>query len=648
MNHTNRVLLGVIVALAGCANDLAFREGRAMLAEGRTEEGLARLEEAVQEAPGKPEYRSYLVKQRERALNLLLAQAMTQRLNGQYDAAEATYARAQRLDPNNPQVQAGAEALALARQHDEAVASAQKLLAEGQADKAQPLLRRVLAENPRHREAKAALRKIEERQASRDATATPRLTSLLAKPITLEFRDAGLKAVFEVISRSAGINFVFDKDVRPDLKATIFVKDTSIEDAVHLLLLTNQLDRKLVGDNTVLVYPNTPAKQKDYQDLVMKTFYLANADVKQAGTLIKTMLKTRDVFVDERTNSLVIRDTPEAVRMAEKLIAAQDLAEPEAVLEVEVLEVSKGRLETLGVQWPTQIGYGLLQGGTTTTNIVADPNSTTSTTTVSTSPATVANGVINLRNRPLGLTTFIANPALLLNIKAQDTLTNVLANPRIRVKNREKAKIHIGDKVPVITSTATSTGFVSQSITYLDVGVKLDVEPNIGIEDEVTMKVGLEVSNIARQITTSSGTIAFQVGTRSAGTTLRLKDGETQVLAGLIQEDDRRTASKIPGLGDLPALGRLFSSHDDNISKTEIVLLITPHIVRNMAFPAASSIEFKSGTDSGAARMSLGGEGAPALAAPVALPGAMPAAAPQPAPAPALVEPAPGAPAPVR
>jgi general secretion pathway protein D len=174
----------------------------------------------------------------------------------------------------------------------------------------------------------------------------------------------------------------------------------------------------------------------------------------------------------------------------------------------------------------------------------------------------------------------------------------VLANPRIRVKNREKARIHIGDKVPVVTTTAGATGFVSEAINYLDVGLKLEVEPQVFLEDDVGIKVGLEVSNIAQQIRSASGTVAYQVGTRNAATTLRLKDGETQVLAGLINTEDRRSADKVPGLASLPVVGRLFTNKDDTASKTEIVLLITPRVIRNIERPAARLSEFNSGTES--------------------------------------------------
>jgi len=138
--------------------------------------------------------------------------------------------------------------------------------------------------------------------------------------------------------------------------------------------------------------------------------------------------------------------------------------------------------------------------------------------------------------------------------------------------------------VPVVTTTAGATGFVSESVNYLDVGLKLEVEPQVFLEDDVGIKIGLEVSNIAQQIKTAAGTTAYQVGTRNATTTLRLRDGETQVLAGLINDEDRRSANRVPGFAELPVLGRLFSNNDDTVNKTEVVLLITPRVIRETTY----------------------------------------------------------------
>lgn len=562
-----------VITLAGCAGDQAFQSGKTLLAEGRVEEGLSQLEIATKVEPSNARYRSYLYREREAAINQWLSQANAARINGQFEVAEAGYRRVLNLDGNNQRAQAGLTAVAADRNNAQHMNEANAAFKKGDLDAAQNKLRVILTQDPKYREALALQRRIEEKSAQ-ESIASPTLKSSLKKPITLEFRDVDLKSALEIISRTANINFVMDKDVRPDLKTTIFVKNTTIEDALQFLLVTNQLEKKVLNENTVLIYPNSPAKTRDYQDLVVRSFYLANADTKQTLNMIKTLLKTRDVFIDEKLNLLIMRDTPEAIRLAEKLIAVQDLAEPEVLLEVEVLEVSRSRLMELGINYPGQIGVSVL-GATGVAGQLTYPEFQ--------SPSS---DLLRLN---------VGDPVAIVNLKKQDGDSNLLANPRIRVKNREKAKIHIGDRVPVITSTTTQFS-TSESVTYLDVGLKLDVEANVYLQDEVAIKVGLEVSSVVGEIETAN-TLAYRIGSRSASTTLQLKDGETQVLAGLINDEERNSADKIPGLGDLPMLGRLFSSHKDTKSKTEIVLLITPHVVRNLSRPAASDAEFAFGTD---------------------------------------------------
>ncbi|MEO8007879.1 MAG: secretin N-terminal domain-containing protein, partial [Betaproteobacteria bacterium] len=527
------------------------------------------------------------VRNRDNFISQLVASGDKQRLLGKSEDAEPFYTRVLSLDPGNTRAQAGLAAVKMELRHRAIIAEARTRLEAGDLDGAQARMRAVQAENPQQRDARAIMRSIEE-QRTKAANVGVILKSTLRKPVTLEFRDALLKNVFEVLSRTSGINFLFDKDVRPDLKTTIFVRDTLIEDAIHFLLATNQLEMKVLNDSTILVYPNLPNKTKDYQDLTVKSFYLANADVKQTLNLIKTVIKTRDVFIDERLNMLTMRDTPEAIRMAEKLIAAQDLAEPEVMLELEVLEVGRNRLTELGIRYPSQLSAGVQGAG--------------------------GAGSLTLQETKgsfLPLTRLsITDPAVVLNLLQQDGDTNLLANPRIRVRNREKAKIHIGDKLPVITTTSTANVGVSESVSYLDVGLKLDVEPNVFLEDEVGIKVGLEVSNIVQQIKSASGTLTYRLGTRNTATSLRLKNGETQVIAGLLQDEERNTADKIPGLGDLPVIGRLFGSHRNEHNKTEIILLITPYIVRNIERPEAATLEFLSGTDSAIGSSPLGLRGA--------------------------------------
>lgn len=604
------------LVLAGCAtfDTPALDEARGLMGRGQFEEAVEVLRKAMEEHPGEPRYRSDYVRQRELAVNQLLTQADNERIAGNAAAATLLLRRVMGIDRGNARAAAGLEQLTRESRYVDIIAAAEKALAADDLAGADARLQPLLLEDPNHRAARALERRIAEKR-TKDGLRAPALSDKLAKNrLSLELRDVALRAAFEALTRSAGINFVLDRDVRPDLRTTIFVRDQTASEIIDMLLVSNQLEKKVVNETTLLVYPNTPQKQKDYRELVVKSFYLANADAKQTLNLIRTIVKTRDVFVDDKLNLIVMRDTPDAIRLAERLIAAQDLADSEVVLAVEVLEVAHSKIMELGARWPDQVAYSLVGG--------AAAGGTAGTA----GQLTLAEWL----GRNSGLVRMaVTNPFFTVNLRQQDGQTNLLANPRIRVKNREKARVHIGDRVPVITSTATTGGFVSQSVNYLDVGLKLDVEPTISIDDAVGIKVTLEVSNIVREVTTTStagNTLTYQIGTRSANTVLRLQDGETQILAGLITDEDRRTANRVPGVGDLPVFGRLFTSQSSNVTKTEIVLLITPRIVRTVARPEARIIEFASGTES-----AIGG-GASGGASPV----------PQPATAPAPAQPAPG------
>jgi general secretion pathway protein D len=572
--HARRaaVAAAVLALAAGCATEHPRQttEGRRLIAEGRFEEGLALMEQAAKAQPRHPQAYASYVTQRDAIVHAHIRDADALRVAGQFDAAEAGYRTALRLDATATLAQTGLEALARARQHAEQVASAQQALQAGDLAAADRLARAVLAKDSTHRGARAGVKAFTDRRAAVEAT-PPRLRQALQRQVSIELRDAPLRTIFEIISKNGDINFVFDRDVRTDAKATILVRDTTLDDVLRILLLTNQLDRKVLNENSVLVYPATQAKQREYQELVMRSFYLANADAKQTAAMIRAMVKTRDLYVDEKINLIVMRDTPEAVRLAEQLVTTQDLGEPEVMLELEVLEVASSLVQEFGVRWPEQLAV------------------------VGTDAATgTAPEQVELRRH--GFKTMITNPVLLLNLRRSDGTTNLLANPRIRVKNRDKAKVHIGQRVPVITTTSTANVGVSSSVNYLETGLKLDVEPNIFLEDEVSIKIELEVSNILEQLNVS-GTVAYRLGTRNAATTLRLKDGETQVLAGLINSEERNTFTKVPYASDLPGVGRLFRNDDLSGNRTEIVLLVTPRIVRSLQRPDTVQAQFASGTE---------------------------------------------------
>lgn len=565
------LLVLALMALYGCAGQVAHREGMQLLADGRLEEGIAALERATAEAPENSEFRMRLMNARETAGRRLIGEAQRERGAGHLDEAEAIYRRILTIDSTNKSAVSGLTSLEQSRHVTALLKDANTQFEAGNIDAAELRLNRVLQENPQLPEARPLRRKIDDRLGRNQALPST-LRNTFKKPVTLEFRDANLKQVIEVLARHSGLNFVLDKEIPANLPTTVFLRQVTVEDALDVLLTTHQLDRRVLNDTTLLIYPNTAAKQTANQELVVKSFFLANAEAKHTANMLKTVLKARNVFVDDKLNLVILRDTPTMIRLAERLVATQDISEPEVMLDVEVIEVQRSRLLELGIQFPNQLSLvPLPSSGTTLT--LHDLNTSNS----SRTGATISPLVLNLR-REVGD-------------------TNLLANPRVRTHNRERAQIKIGDRVPVITTTSTSTGFVSENVQYVDVGLKLEVEPTIYPDDEISIKVSLEVSSVVKEVTSKAGSLSYQIGARNASTVLRLKDGETQILGGLINDSERKSAQRVPGLGDLPIVGRLFASQKDDNQKTELVLSITPRLVRGLVPPTHVPTEFWSGTE---------------------------------------------------
>ncbi len=588
--HMRRFLfLLACLVLAGCAAQQHHSAGMTAMEHGSYVDAVHELELAAELSPDDLAYRRDWLTTREKAAQRLTKQAEAAFADGKYPEAEQAYRALLKIDRDDAKALAGLDVIARAERANEDVAQAREAIKRGDATLARQWAERALDRVPNQEEAKAVLHEIEMRQA-KELLVAPSLSSVYKKPINLEFRDASLKMVFEALSRTTGINFIFDHDVKSDLHTTVFLKQTTLEDAIDVILTTNQLDKKILNNSSVLIYPNTGAKAKEYQDLVVKAFYIANADIKETANMLKTVLKIKDVFVDEKTNMLILRENPETIALADKLIALQDVDQPEVMLEVEVLEITRTRLQDLGVQFSNQLTVSPLSTIVTTT-----PGSGTGTGTGSTSGTQTIplNDLRHLNSGLLGVTV----PSATLNFQNSDSDVNLLANPRIRVRDREKAKILIGDKVPVVTTTSSATGFVAENIQYIDVGIKVDVEPEIRLHDEIGLKLGLEVSSLVSTITTANGSQAYQIGTRNFNSALLLKDGETQLLGGLISKSDTNDASHLPILGQIPLLGRLFSNENVNNGKTEVVLSITPHLIRNIRRQDPSGEAFWSGTE---------------------------------------------------
>ncbi|AME28735.1 general secretion pathway protein GspD (plasmid) [Burkholderia sp. PAMC 26561] len=555
----------------------AFQDAQTLRAQGRTEESLAKFAQARQLDPNNAQIRMAYETYREQAITQFLNDANDALLKSNFAQATLIYQRILATDPGNRRALDGLRRVQRAPVDGQLLHAAENALAAKDDEGARQQLRMILAEEPDHARARELLGLIETRTQS--PTNSPELAEAYRRTISIDFSEASIKQVFEVLSKTSGLNFVFDKDVHLDQKVTVYLRKTSIKDAINTVLLTGQLAQRVLDKSTVLIYPDTTAKQKDYQPLTVRSFFLANAEAEDVAASLKTLLKTRDIVVDKKQNMVLMRDTPEAISLAERIVALHDLPEPEVMLEVEVLEVNRDRLTNLGITFPDQLSLVPLPAGTALT--LAD--------------------VLHARQATTGAT---ISP-LVINAKGTGNDANLLANPRIRARNKETAKILIGDKVPNITSTSTTTGFVAENIQYLDVGLKLEVTPTISINDEIAIKISLEVSTIANQVTTTSGSLAYTIGTRSASTVLRLRDGENQILAGLIDDERTRTSNHIPGLGNIPVLGRLFGTDQNEKKNDEIVLSITPRLIRNKPRMQLQTMEFQSGTESSLRDMSI-------------------------------------------
>lgn len=573
--HWRVVAIGCALAMAGCAA-VDNAKGRWKVGSDKTEEGLQDLGNATKKEPTDAGFKvDYLLK-RDEQLREFLRQADELRAQGSIAEASDLYNRVLRFDAGNARALTALTGLKQDARYVRLLVDGEGFLSQGKLDLALDRAGQVLEDFPKNKRALKLKDSAMDAKAEVDANQAKERAAryILDAPVTLHFSDATLKSVFDALSKSTGLNILFDRDVKQDSKATIFVKDVSVSDAIDLILMQNQLKKRVMNGNTLMIYPANAAKQDEYEDLVIKTFQVTNADIKYLANMLKTMLKLKEMSADEKTGILVIRDTPESLRMAERLIAAHDVPDPEIMLEVEVLEVSEGRDSNLGLKPPTAVTV----------------------TTPGTGNSLTLGALQSLSKDDL----LVSQLSATLNFKLEDTDAKILASPRIRARNKEPAKIMIGDRVPTVTNSVTPIGtgasVVTGNVSYQDVGLKLEFQSEVYSNSEVGIKISLEVSSIAKEFTDTNGGRSYQIGTRNASTNLRLKDGETQILGGLITDQDRNTASKIPGLGHLPVVGRIFGNNAGTTGRSEIVLAITPRIVRNLAVRDADVKNIFSGT----------------------------------------------------
>lgn len=400
--------------------------------------------------------------------------------------------------------------------------------------------------------------------------------------LSLKFKQTPVTNVFEILSKLEGINFIFDKDVK-ETKVTLFTTDVTFDRFLDVLLKTNSLRSKMINQKTLLIYPDTPAKAKEYDELYVKTFYLSHLKAKNAIAILTKILKSKNIIANEKLNAITIRGERESVEMAARLIEANDRIPSEVVLNVEIMEVKKVNEQELGLSISDTISFGVSEESA---GITYDSD-------FGFAGMASLSDISKITSKEL----YMSLPTATLKLLKRDGDTRILAKPQLRVSSSEKASILIGEKVPLRSNRVTQTdGSTTYDYVYQDVGVKLTVEPVINMYDQITLKMYIEISALGSNV----GTVTdpqYSITTRTTETVLTINDGDSVIIGGLISDTERETITKIPFLGDIPRMGKLFSSTDSDIEKTDILMSITPFVIRNQDIPDSTINEFWSGNE---------------------------------------------------
>jgi general secretion pathway protein D len=562
----------------GCFAGRETRLAEQLGAGGNWDGAVILYEQALKQSPDNVSLRRQLDQARIKAAAVHYDRGKALLNENKIEAALDEFKRALAFDPAKPEHRAAFNEAMQARQAEVRLEAGRQLMKAGRLDEALGEFQAALEKNPSLVEAQQAVLQITERKQSAPSAEDFALSS--TEPITIKFQGARLKEVFELLSKSYGINILFDRDVRDD-PVTIFLKNATFPQALNLILATNNLFMKRINEKTILIVPKTKAKANQYEDLQIRTFYLSVVPAKEMVNLLRTMLDTRRIFVNTDLNAIVMRDTVDKLDLASKIIAANDRQEAEVMFDVEIIEVDRTKQLTYG--------WELSPSNTITGGVgVTSPGETLT-----------LNQLSNLTNSNV----FITLPTVVVDMIKQDSDAQTLLNPRVRVLNGGTAKINVGDKVPILLTTSSSTGTTSTTVggtttvtstEYKDTGVKLSIEPLVYLNNDVRLKLNLEVTNLGEFVAQAQ---QYKFGQRTAETVLNVHDGETVVIGGLLGDQDRTSQNKIPWLGDIPFLGKLFAHSDQQKVKTDLIMTITPHVVRRLEPPSDDLLAFWSGTE---------------------------------------------------
>ncbi len=402
-------------------------------------------------------------------------------------------------------------------------------------------------------------------------------------PASLIFRDASSRDVFTAITRLANISVIFDSSFR-EAPVTVDLRNASLDDALTTVSGATRSFFRVTAPKTIIIIPDTPAKRREYEEEVVRTFYLSNADLKETMDLLRMVLDARRLSPTTAINAITIKDTPERIVAAGRVLAAIDKARPEVIIDVELIEVDRTKLAEYGLQIASSGSPGI------NGSVAIAPNAAGNVT------------LQTLRNLSQSDILLAGLPSLYYRLLKSDVNTRTLANPQLRTTDGATATAKFGDQVPVPVTTFApiATGGTPQqpitSYNYQNIGVNIDITPRTHHDDDVSLNLKVSITNISG--TGFGGLPTF--GNREINTVITLRDGETNMLAGLIRDDERYALDGVPGLSDLPLVGRLFAHTTKNVTETDVILTLTPHIIRVLDLGEADLRPFRVGHDSGA------------------------------------------------
>ena len=618
-------LLACAVLASGCAAGRAFRSGEAAARGGDWDAAVEYYRLAVQDSPDRPEYRIALERAMLNAARAHLAAARLLEAEGELSGALTEYRQAYALDPSN-----------------------------GEAGVKIANLQQTLRERIEAARAPAPIEAMRDR--ARRETRSPLLDPVSDELLVLEFADTSLSEILEFLGDAGGINVTYDEQFE-DGPASLDLADVTFEEALVHLLSSHGAFYKVVNPTTIVVVPDTPQKRSEYDEQAIRTFYVSHGDVEEIVALLIAVLRTPEMSVPPQfvantsANSLTVRASTAVLGIVEQVIAANDKPRAEIVIDVEILEVNRERARQYGLDLSQySLGAVFSPEGPPPAQPAADGDGST----------TPSAGFFNLNTISRGVSIadfYTAVPAAVVNFLEQDTNTRLIAQPQLRGQEGTELTLNLGQEIPVPTTAFTplAAGGASfnplTSYTYRPIGVIISMTPRVTYENEIILELAVENSTLGPSILVAGQSLPT-FGTRLVETRLRLRDGESNLLAGLLREQDRQTLKGIPGLMRVPILGRLFSANDQSVQTTDIVMLLTPRIVRGHELTQQDVNPIHIGTQGNIGitgpppRIATAPEAPPAPAptapdAPPAPAGAPPAAVPDPPAVPTGV-PAPG------